>query len=137
MDNYKEKKRIFELDFLRGVAVIAMIIDHFTYFADMSIDMAPSIFSNYLSVNSGWFNNFLTLCGDFQGTLFRNVGHYFFATIFLTLAGISSPTSNTSYVHTTFTSLSTYVGILYFSSNICFKHRFLQLRFGAKIISPF
>lgn len=97
MDNYKEKKRIFELDFLRGVAVIAMIIDHFTYFADMSIDMAPSIFSNYLSVNSGWFNNFLTLCGDFQGTLFRNVGHYFFATIFLTLAGISSSFSKNNF----------------------------------------
>lgn len=97
MINHKEKKRIFELDFLRGLAVIAMVIDHFTYLSTMSIDMAPDLFTNYFGVHSKWFNYFLSLCLDFQNSFLRNAGHYVFVTIFLLLAGISSSFSKNNF----------------------------------------
>lgn len=30
-NNQKIKKRIWEIDFLRGLAIILMVLDHFTY----------------------------------------------------------------------------------------------------------
>lgn len=97
MYNYKSKHRIFELDCLRGIAVIAMIFDHFTYLAEQSIDVAPYFFNNYLTVNSRWLNNFLNFCINFQNSTFRSIGHYVFVTIFLLLAGISSNFSKNNF----------------------------------------
>lgn len=97
MTNNKPKQRIFELDCLRGIAVIAMIFDHFTYLANESMYMAPYLFNNYLSVRTGWFNRFLNFCVNFQNSTFRNAGHYVFVTIFLALAGISSSFSKNNF----------------------------------------
>ena len=91
------KNRIFELDALRGLAVIAMIIDHFLYLGEESIKMFPSFFSNFDSINSNWLNTFIQFCMDFQNSLFREAGHYIFVTIFLLIAGISSSFSRNNF----------------------------------------
>lgn len=97
MSENKSNKRIFELDCLRGIAVIAMIIDHFAYLAYESCYMAPHFFSNYLYNHSAWLNQFLDFCVDFHNSAFRDAGHYVFVTIFLALAGISSSFSKNNF----------------------------------------
>lgn len=91
------KKRIFELDALRGIAVIAMIIDHFLYLGEESQYMFPYLFSNFNSINSNWLNGFIQFCINFQSSFFREAGHYIFVTIFLLIAGISSSFSKNNF----------------------------------------
>ncbi len=77
------KKRIFELDFLRGFALLMMCLDHFIY---------------DLSCLSDWFpradHPFLDALVRFGTAVFfsswRLVLHYIFATLFLLLAGVGS-----------------------------------------------
>ncbi len=95
-----KKNRVFELDVLRGIAVIAMMIDHFTmmaYFSEGYNGWAPYVFSNFAEVDSPLLNSFLSLCEDFQNSTFRLVGHYIFATLFLTLCGISCSFSRNNF----------------------------------------
>lgn len=95
-----KKERIFELDVLRGIAVIAMIIDHFTlmaYFSEGYGGWAPYVFSNYHDINCEWLNNFMDACTNFQDTTFRLAGHYFFCTLFLALAGVSCSFSRSNF----------------------------------------
>lgn len=104
MENIKSvetnKKRVFELDVLRGIAVLAMIIDHFTlmvYYSEGYGGWASYIFSNFNEINNNALNTFLKLCCDFQDSLFRLVGHYIFATLFLALCGISCSFSKSNF----------------------------------------
>ena len=101
MENIETKKeRVFELDVLRGIAVIAMIIDHFTlmvYYSEGYNGWASYIFSNFNEIDSKWLNTFIKLCCDFQDGTFRLVCHYIFCTLFLSLCGISCSFSKSNF----------------------------------------
>ena len=101
MENIETKKeRVFELDVLRGIAVIAMIIDHFTlmvYYSEGYNGWASYIFSNFNEIDSKWLNTFINLCCDFQDGTFRLVCHYIFCTLFLALCGISCSFSKSNF----------------------------------------
>ncbi|MDD3128785.1 MAG: heparan-alpha-glucosaminide N-acetyltransferase domain-containing protein [Candidatus Izemoplasmatales bacterium] len=79
------KKRIWELDFFRGFAIIMMIFDHLMYdFMTMN-----SYFSNFTTVNNSIFN-FLTESGVwYWNSELRFFGHIFFVSLFLLISGIS------------------------------------------------
>lgn len=79
------KKRIWEIDFLRGFAICLMILDHLCY----DFLYLPNFFTNYYEIN----NPFITWCVDNIGPIFFNdikiAFHYIFVAIFLLLVGIS------------------------------------------------
>lgn len=86
-NNQKIKKRIWEIDFLRGLAIILMVLDHFTY------DFASfySFFSNSNSITPNpAFASFINFCQSFQVSSVRQVLHYIFANLFFLLVGVSS-----------------------------------------------
>lgn len=89
MTENQTQKRIFELDALRGIAVIAMIIDHFTYLLFEFYIMTPKIFSNFGKINPVGFRKIVNVLVEFQLSSFRDGAHYVFCTIFLLLVGIS------------------------------------------------
>lgn len=97
MTEIQTKKRIFELDTLRGIAVIAMIIDHFTYLLFEFYLMSPSIFSNYTKLNPVTFRKIVNALIELQMSSFRDGAHYVFCTIFLLLVGISCTFSKNNY----------------------------------------
>ncbi len=79
------KPRAWEIDFLRGLAIVLMVFDHFTY--DLSI--LPFMFTNAYAMPDFMYE--LYEFGDaFYWGNFRLVWHYVFATAFLLITGISS-----------------------------------------------
>lgn len=94
------KKRIFELDVLKSIAIIAMLFDHFTYLFSISLGYAgwaSSIFKNYNTINNNALNNFFSFTVRFQDSTLRSAGHYIFVTLFLLLCGISSTLSHSNF----------------------------------------
>ena len=94
------KKRIYELDVLRAICIILMIVDHFTLFVDFSSGLfgwAKYLFSNYHQVGPNFMDSFVELCSDFQDSTLRSAGHYVVATIFLTLVGINCSLSRNNF----------------------------------------
>lgn len=95
-----QKKRIVELDILKTIAIIAMIIDHFTiivYFSSGYNGWASYIFSNYNEINNSFINGMIHTVEIFQDSTFRLVCHYIFVTIFLTICGISCTLSHSNF----------------------------------------
>lgn len=87
-----KKERIFELDALRGLAVIAMIIDHFLILVSFSAGYGGwcmMIFKNYNDIDSSFINTLVKIADTFEMSTFREVCHYIFVTLFLTICGIS------------------------------------------------
>lgn len=86
------KKRVIEIDFLRGFAVLLMILDHMMFdFMDY-----PSWVSNFNQVDNGVFNalnNFGTMIFT---SSWRLAGHYIFASLFILISGISSTFSHSN-----------------------------------------
>lgn len=79
------KRRIWELDYLRGFAIIMMIFDHLMY----DLRNIDSYFGNYYAVNNSvfeWLNNLAEL---YWGSELRFYGHLFFVSLFLIISGIS------------------------------------------------
>lgn len=96
----KKQKRIFELDVLRAIAIIAMIIDHFTILVSFSGGYggwASFIFSNYSEINNPFMNSFIKVVDAFQDSSFRLICHYIFVTIFLAICGISCTFSRSNF----------------------------------------
>jgi uncharacterized membrane protein len=79
------KKRIWELDFLRGFAIIMMVFDHLMY--DFAI--LPTLFGNFYNVNNSVFNFLKDLGVDYWSSGLRFYGHLFFVSLFLIVSGIS------------------------------------------------
>ncbi len=80
-----KKTRIWELDFLRGFAIIMMIFDHLNY----DFRNIDSYFSNFNEVNNtvfNWLNNTAVL---YWSSELRFFGHIFFVALFLLISGIS------------------------------------------------
>lgn len=87
----KNKKRIWELDALRGLAVLLMLFDHLTFdLADISY-----YFSDW--AKAGGFIRTLERWGTaFQNSALRAGGHYVFVVVFLLLVGISCTFSHSN-----------------------------------------
>lgn len=83
---YREKKRrVWELDFLRGLAVIAMCFDHLMCdFAYLS-----GWFSNFYIVNNPTIMKIVEFAKLYWDSSFRTCAHYIFVFIFLFLVGTS------------------------------------------------
>lgn len=92
----KKNKRVWEIDFIRGVAILGMVVDHFIF--DLS-DM-QDFFCNFSQVNNPFFN-----------TLQRSLAHYYndppfirqyfhnLAVLFFILCGISCTFSHNNFRH--------------------------------------
>lgn len=86
-----KRKRAWELDFLRGVAVIAMCFDHLMF----DLGHFKSWFSNSATVSVSWLDKLRLLARDYWATGyysdpgFRFYAHYIFVTLFLLLVGVS------------------------------------------------
>lgn len=80
-----KKTRIWELDFLRGFAIVMMIFDHLNY----DLRNLDSYFNNFSQINNSvfnWLNNTAVL---YWGSELRFFGHIFFVALFLLISGIS------------------------------------------------
>ncbi|MBN2504601.1 MAG: DUF1624 domain-containing protein [Bacilli bacterium] len=77
--------RIWELDFLRGFAIIMMVFDHLMY----DLKGLPSLFGNYFVVGNPaveWLSDFADV---YWYSSLRAGGHYVFVFLFLVVSGIS------------------------------------------------
>lgn len=79
------KNRIWELDFLRGLAIILMVFDHLMY----DFMYMPVFFGNFITVNNSAFNRLHDLGLNYWISDLRFYGHYTFVFLFLLISGIS------------------------------------------------
>jgi uncharacterized membrane protein len=77
--------RIWELDFLRGFAIIMMVWDHLMY----DLKSLPYWFSNYNSVDNGVIESLSDFGTLYWNSQLRAGGHYVFVFMFLVISGIS------------------------------------------------
>ena len=87
---FKDKKRrVWELDFLRGVAVIAMCFDHLMF----DLQNLPGWFSNFRTVGNPFIQKLYEFARTYWRTTatygFRFWAHYIFVFLFLFLVGTS------------------------------------------------
>lgn len=82
---YMKNKRIWELDFLRGFAIIMMVFDHMMY------DLAhlDNYFNNFYIIDLDFFNSLNHLAEMYWSSGLRFWGHHFFVGVFLLVSGIS------------------------------------------------
>ncbi len=77
--------RIWELDFLRGFAIIMMVFDHLMY----DLKSMPGLFDNFWAIDNNSFNWLYDLAISYWKSDLRAGGHYVFVFIFLIVSGIS------------------------------------------------
>ncbi|MBI9008776.1 MAG: DUF1624 domain-containing protein [Tenericutes bacterium] len=80
-----KKKRIWELDFLRGFAILMMVFDHLMY----DLGHLDNYFSNFIALDLGFFNWLNNLAESYWISDLRFFGHFFFVSLFLIISGIS------------------------------------------------
>jgi uncharacterized membrane protein len=80
-----ERKRIWELDFLRGFAIIMMVFDHLMY----DLGHLDNYFNNFREVDNSVFNWLNDLAELYWVSDLRFFGHFFFVSLFLIISGIS------------------------------------------------
>jgi uncharacterized membrane protein len=80
-----KNKRIWELDFLRGLAIIMMVFDHFMF----DFAYLPNYFSNFYEVNHPFFNWLNDFARMYWNSTLRFFGREFFVLLFLLISGIS------------------------------------------------
>ncbi|MCM1368451.1 MAG: DUF1624 domain-containing protein [Roseburia sp.] len=80
-----KKNRVWELDFLRGFAVIAMCFDHLM----CDFVFLKSWFSNYRTVNNAFIARMVKFATMYWDSAFRFWAHYIFVFLFLFLVGTS------------------------------------------------
>ncbi len=85
MTENNTKRRIWELDFLRGLAILMMVFDHFMY----DLAYLPGYFSNFYEVNHPVFNWLNDIARWYWGSTLRFFGREFFVLLFLLISGIS------------------------------------------------
>ncbi len=80
-----KKRRVWELDFLRGIAVIAMCFDHlmFDFYA------IQFWFSNWFKVDNAVIRELSALAEAYWYSTFRFYAHFIFVFLFLFLVGTS------------------------------------------------
>ncbi len=93
-DKPKEKKRVWEIDFIRGVAILGMVVDHFIW----DLSSLKSFFFNFYEVNNPGVNEMCRILSDWYGggrQYFHNL-----AVLFFIISGISSTFSRNNWKHT-------------------------------------
>jgi uncharacterized membrane protein len=80
-----KNKRIWELDFLRGFAIIMMVFDHLMY----DLKSLPAWFSNYSSVANQTVRDIVSFAYRYWNGQLRADFHYVFVAVFLVVSGIS------------------------------------------------
>ncbi|MDD4183884.1 MAG: heparan-alpha-glucosaminide N-acetyltransferase domain-containing protein [Candidatus Izemoplasmatales bacterium] len=80
-----ERRRVWELDFLRGFAIIMMVYDHIMY----DLKSLPNWFSNFEAVNNPVIEFLSRIALGYWVSLAREIGHPIFVAIFLLVSGIS------------------------------------------------
>jgi len=80
-------KRVWELDFLRGLSILLMVMDHFMY----DLNSLPYWFANYSQITEpGSLMDILYRVGNWYWySGLRNNFHFVFVAIFLLVSGIS------------------------------------------------
>ena len=78
-------KRIWELDFLRGLAIIMMVFDHLMF----DFSYLDNYFSNFRQVDNSIFNWLYEVANLYWNSFFRFIGREFFILLFLLISGIS------------------------------------------------
>lgn len=78
-------KRIWELDFLRGFAIIMMVFDHLMY----DFSQMDGFFRNFYTVDIPVFNWLEEIAEKYWMAEIRTVGHFLFIAVFLIVSGIS------------------------------------------------
>ena len=81
----EQKSRIWELDFLRGFAILMMVFDHFMY----DLMYLPGYFSNFNQVDHPVFNWLNELASWYWVSTLRSIGWEFFVLLFLLVSGVS------------------------------------------------
>lgn len=85
MTNKIKRERIWELDFLRGFAIIMMIFDHFMW----DLTYLPGYFSNFYQLDLPGFNWLNETAIWYWNSTLRLFGRYFFVLAFLMVSGVS------------------------------------------------
>ena len=85
MKKTKTRNRIWELDFLRGLAIFMMVFDHFMF----DLAKLPQYFGNFRQVNNSFFNGLNDLAIMYWNSTLRFIGREFFVLLFLLISGIS------------------------------------------------
>lgn len=85
MEDITKRKRIWELDFLRGLAIFMMVFDHFMF----DLLYLPNYFSNFYLLDITFFNELNRLAIMYWTSSLRFFGREFFVLVFLLVAGIS------------------------------------------------
>ena len=85
MSEVKHNKRIWEIDFVRGVLIIGMLVDHFMFFLG---NLLPGIFAN-TSIPE-WLMNTSNFAHAYWEHPAKLAVRYFGLLLFFTLVGISS-----------------------------------------------
>ncbi len=81
----KSKNRIWELDFLRGFAILMMIFDHLMY----DFMSFPAWFVNYSQRERPGMEALVDWAIRYWDSDLRSVGHWFFLILFFLVSGIS------------------------------------------------
>ncbi len=94
----KEKKeRIWEIDFIRSIPIILVMLYHLCYYF---FDIPPGIFSNYYDLETKYpaYMSFIDFCRDdiFYNPLILKFFEPFFAGVFLFVCGISCSLSRSN-----------------------------------------
>lgn len=83
---YRDKRRrVWELDFLRGVAVIAMLFDHLMY----DFGMLDRWLGNFYEIDNAFINFMNEFAREYWVSTFRFYAHPIFVFLFLFLVGTS------------------------------------------------
>ncbi|MDD3957272.1 MAG: heparan-alpha-glucosaminide N-acetyltransferase domain-containing protein [Candidatus Izemoplasmatales bacterium] len=90
----KMTKRIWELDFFRGFAIIMMVFDHLMF----DLMLMPSWFSNYAQVDHEFIKSLHALGVMYWNSDLRAGGHYVFVGLFLFISGISFNMSKNNFI---------------------------------------
>lgn len=117
------KRRITELDFIRGLAVIIMVLDHAIY--DFG-KLLPTMFKDYPSYEDDFFTRLFYFSRRFWNWQVRVDVRYFVLFVFLALTGISCSFSRSNlkrgiklFIFALFLTLVTYVfGLITNNENI-------------------
>ena len=89
------KQRIWEIDFLRGLAVLLMVIDHFLW----DCKYLPQIFTNFQSIQNPFIGGLRDFAYGYWYHPARYAAHLVFAGLFFILSGISCSLSKNNFWH--------------------------------------
>ncbi|MFW5794243.1 MAG: heparan-alpha-glucosaminide N-acetyltransferase domain-containing protein [Bacillota bacterium] len=87
-------KRIWELDFFRGLAIIMMVFDHLMF----DFAFFDTFFSNFRQVDNSIINWLYEIANLYWDSLLRFIGREFFLLLFLIISGISFTFSKNNFI---------------------------------------